>query len=248
MLGIGTGVHHAGSSYIPMDLKDATSGTAVSLQLWLKNNTEVAIGQWKDSSGNDNHATQATEGNQAAVSGGGLDFEQDQSDHYDLATKIDIAEEQGFCVAIVVTRESDTSGCLFSDNASELYQINNTTTFRVKTRNNTAGQDTVTDAVFSAGTFPTATKFLFLVNRTAGANNKFTFMKNGVALTPDTDTSTNEAAGENPSGIEFSVLGSKVGSANFFDGIVHEAAIWSRSLTAQEITDVNSYLQSIHGL
>ena len=92
MLGIGTGVHHAGSSYIPMDLKDATSGTAVSLQLWLKNNTDVAIGQWKDSSGNDNHATQSTESNQAAVSGGGLDFERDNSDHYDLASKIEFKQ------------------------------------------------------------------------------------------------------------------------------------------------------------
>ena len=43
MLGIGTGVHHAGSSYIPMDLKDATSGTAASLQLWLKNDTAITV-------------------------------------------------------------------------------------------------------------------------------------------------------------------------------------------------------------
>lgn len=247
MLGIGTGVYHAGSSYIPMDLKDATSGTAVSLQLWLKNNTDVAIGQWKDSSGNDNHATQSSEANQAAVSGGGLDFEQDQSDHYDLATKIDIADNQGFCIALVVTRESETVGGLLSDGSTEMIQINSTTTLRIKTLNASV-QNTATDAVFPTNTFATGSKFILLINRSAGANNKFTFMKNGVALTPDTDTSTNEAAGENPGGIEFSVLGSRDGSANFFDGIIHEVAVWNRSLTAQEITDVNSYLQSIHGL
>ena len=241
MLGLGTDI--TSSSYVSMDLKDATT----DLELWLKNGVGVAAGQWDDSSGNDNHVTQGTGENQAAVSGGGLDFERDNSHHYDF-TKIDIAEQQGFCVAIVVTRESDTSGCLFSDNASELFQINNTTTFRLKTRNNTAGEDTITDAVFASGTFPTATKFLLLVNRSAGASNRFTFMKNGTALTVDADNSTNEAAGENTSGIEFSVFGSKAGSANFFDGIVHEAAIWSKGLNSQEITDVNDYLKSVHGL
>ncbi len=242
MLGLSNSV--SGSSYTSLDLKEGTS----SLELWLKNDTGVTAAKWDDSSGNDNHATQSTESNQAAVSGGGLDFEKDNSDHYDLASKIDIAEEQGFCVAIVVTRESNSAGCLFSDDASELFQINSTGTFRVKTRNNTSAEDTVTDAVFSAGTFPTSTKFLILVNRSAGAQNQFTFMKNGVTLTPDTDNSTNEAKGENPSGIEFDVLGSKAGSANFFDGIVHEAAIWSKGLSTTEIADVNSYLKEIHGL
>jgi len=247
MLGIGTGVHHAGSSYIPMDLKDATSGTAASLQLWLKNNTDVAIGQWKDSSGNDNHATQSSEANQAAVSGGGLDFERDQSDHYDLSTKIDIADNQGFCVAIVVTRESETAGGLLSDGSTEMIQFENATTLRMKTLNTNA-ETTTTDAVFPTNTFATGSKFILLINRSAGATNKFTFQKNGTTLTADVDASTNEAAGENPGGIEFTVLGSRDGSANFFDGIIHEVAVWNRSLTTQEITDVNSYLQSIHGL
>jgi len=232
---------------VSTDLLQATSGTAAGLRLWLKNDTGVTAAKWTDSSGLDNHATQGTEGNQAAVSGGGLDFERDNSDHYDLTTKIDIADNQGFCVAIVVTRESEVAGCLLSDGTAELLQFQNATKFRLKTVN-TGGTATVTDAVFPVGTFALGTKFIFLINRSAGANNRFTFMKNGVALTPDVDTSTNEAAGENPSGIEFTVLGSRAGSSNHFDGIVHETAIWNRALTLQEITDVNSYLQSIHGL
>lgn len=246
MLGIGTGVH-TGSSYVLGDLKEITGNTATTLQLWLKNDTEVTTAQWKDSSGNDNHATQSSEANQATVSGGGLDFEESESDHYDLATKIDIADNQGFCVALVVTRESEVAGCLLSDGTAELLQFQNATKFRLKTVN-TGGTGTVTDAVFPAGTFATGSKFIFLINRSAGANNKFTFMKNGNTLTADVDLSSNESSGENPSGIEFSVLGSRDGGSNFFDGIVHEAAIWNRSLTATEIADVNSYLQGIHGL
>ena len=122
MLGIGTGVH-AGSSYVLTDLKEATGNTAVSLQLWLQNDTAITAAKWTDQSGNNNHATQSSEANQATVSGGGLDFETDQSDHYDLATKIDIADNQGFCVAIVVTRESATAGGLLSDGSTEMIQF-----------------------------------------------------------------------------------------------------------------------------
>lgn len=246
MLGIGTGIDHSGVVE-PANLKEITGNTATTLQLWLQNDTEVTTAQWKDSSGNDNHATQSSEANQATVSGGGLDFERDQSDHYDLATKIDIADNQGFCVAIVVTRESETAGGLLSDDASELFQFNNATTLRIKTLNASV-QTTTTDAVFPTNTFATGSKFILLINRSAGAENKFTFMKNGSTLTADVDASSNEASGENPSGIEFTVLGSRDGSANFFDGIIHEVAIWNRALTNTEIAGVNSYLQEIHGL
>ena len=89
---------------------------------------------------------------------------------------------------------------------------------------------------------------LLLLNRSAGASNRFTLMKNGSRLTPDTDLSANESAGENPHGFDLNVLGSLSGSSDFFDGKIYELAFWERALTAQEIADVNSYLQSIHGL
>ena len=245
-LGLGIGSTLA-SSLVTTGLQDITSGSAAGLRLWLKNNTNVTASSWRDSSGYDNHATQSTESNQASVSGGGLDFERDNSDHYDLSTKIDIADNGGFCFAIVLTRESETAGGLLSDGSTEMIQFENATTLRMKTLNASA-QTKTTDAVFPADTFAPSTKFLLLINRTSGANNKFTFFKNGSALTPDVDTSVNEAQGENPGGIEFTVLGSRDGSANFFDGIIHEVAVWNRSLNTTEIADVNSYLTDIHGL
>ena len=242
MLGLSNSV--LGSSYLSMDLKDATT----DLELWLKNNTGVAVARWSDSSGNSRDATQATAGNQASVtSDGGLDFERDNSDHYDF-TKIDIADNQGFCIALVLTRESNTAGGLLSDSSAEMVQITNSNKIRIKTTTSAAGSNIVTDAVFPNDTFAPSVKFLLLVNRSAGAQNIFTFMKNGVALTANVDSSSNEAKGENPSGVEFTVLGSLAGSANFFDGIVHEAAVWSKGLSTEEIADVNSYLKGIHGL
>jgi len=236
MLGLSNSV--SGSSYTSLDLKEATS----SLELWLKNDTGVTTAKWDDSSGNDNHATQSTESNQAAVSGGGLDFEGTESDHYDLTSTITIANQGGFCLAMVVDLET-LSGTVLSKDGFDQFRFIDGTKFRFRSDTN----NVTTDFVFESGTFDTS-KALFLLNRTASATNKFTFMKNGTTLTADVDTSTNEADGENPGGIEFTVLGSRDGSVNFFDGIIHEVAVWNRSLTGTEIADVNSYLQEIHGL
>jgi len=215
---------------VSTDIDTATSGTAAGLQLWLKNDTGVTAAKWTDSSGNDNHATQSTEGSQATVSGGGLDFEESQSDHYDLASTITIAENGGFCFAAVVTTESGTVNSILGKDAFDLLSIKDTNAFRF--RSDTS--NVTTDIIFSSdgSTFPTSTKVLVLLNRSAGASNRFTFFKNGTQLTPDTDTSINEAEGENPGGFDLNVLGAKEGSSQFMDGIIHEVAFWTRSLTA----------------
>ena len=238
MLGLANSV--SGSSYTSMDLKDATT----DLELWLKNNTGVTVSKWNDSSGNNNHATQSTEANQAAVSGGGLDFEEGESDHYDLTSDITIAQNGGFCLAFVVHMETVSNNTLFSKSGNEQVKIVNGTEFFFK-----ADDDTTTSTVFvfESGTFDTS-KALFLLNRSAGATNRFTFFKNGIQLTPDGDSSSNEAAGENPFGFDINVLGSLQGSGSFFDGKILEVAFWSKGLSLQEITDVNDYLKSVHGL
>ena len=239
MLGLANSL--SSSSYISMDLKDATT----DLELWLKNNTGVTAAKWDDSSGNDNHATQSTEGNQAAVSGGGLDFEKDNSDHYDLASTIAIAENGGFCLAVVVDQETVTDNMILSKDSNDHIKIADANTFRIIANDDT---QTTTNFKFEGNEFAAGSKMLILVNRSAGATNRFSFFKNGTELTPNTDTSTNEAAGENPYGFDINVLGSRAGSSQFFDGKILEVAFWSKGLNAQEIADVNSYLQSVHGL
>lgn len=239
MLGLANSL--SSSSYISMDLKDATT----DLELWLKNDTSITAAKWTDSSGNDNHATQSTEGNQAAVSGGGLDFEKDNSDHYDLASTIAIAENGGFCLAVVVDQETVTDNMILSKDSNDHIKIADANTFRIIANDDT---QTTTNFKFEGNEFAAGSKMLILVNRSAGATNRFSFFKNGTELTPNTDTSTNEAAGENPYGFDINVLGSRAGSSQFFDGKILEVAFWSKGLNAQEIADVNSYLQSVHGL
>ena len=68
MLGLPTGITNTSYQWQP-------SFVGADLKLWLRNGVGVAVAQWDDSSGNGNNATQGTSGNQAAVSGGGLEFD-----------------------------------------------------------------------------------------------------------------------------------------------------------------------------
>jgi len=176
------------------------------------------------------------------VSGGGLDFERSESDHYDLTSTITIANQGGFCLAVVLETESASGGTILAKDANDQFRIVDANTFRFKADTN----DTTTNFVVSSA-FANGSKMLLLLNRTAGASNRFTLMKNGSELTPDVDLSGNEAAGENPDGFDLNLLGIGAGG-NVFDGIIYELAFWQRGLTAQEITDVNTDLVSRHGL
>ena len=229
-----------------MDLKQATSSVDPQrLALWLKNNTGVTAAKWADSSGYNNHATQSVEGNQATVSGGGLDFEETDSAHYDLASTITVGKEAGFCLAVVIDQESASDNMILSKDSNDHIKIADQNTFRIITNVDT---QTTTSMKFTDGAVLAAgPKMLILVNRSADGE-RFTFFKNGTQLTFDTDTSTNEAEGENPFGFDINVLGSRAGTSQFFDGKILELAFWNGALTAQEIVDVNYYLKNVHGL
>ena len=238
-MGLGLGLGASQSSYISFLPTDISN-----LALWLQNGVGVTAAKWDDSSGNNNHATQSTEGDQATVSGGGLDFEEGESDHYDLTSTITIAQNQGFCVAIVMDTETATNNYIFSKEASDQIQIKNAQTFSIKT--NDPG-NIVTDIVAASGTFGNQ-KQLILVNRSAGASNRFSVFKDGSAVTIDSDNSSNEAAGENPNGFDINVLGSQAGTGQFFDGKMLEVLFFDKGLSSTEISDLNDYLTSKHGL
>ena len=238
-MGLGLGLGASQSSYISFLPTDISN-----LALWLQNGVGVTAAKWDDSSGNNNHATQSTEGDQATVSGGGLDFTASESDHYDLASTITIAQNQGFCVAIVMDTDTSSNNFIFSKDADDQIQIVNAQTFSVKTN---APSAIVTNIVAASGTFGNQ-KQLILVNRSAGASNRFSVFKDGSAVTIDSDNSSNEAAGENPNGFDINVLGSKAGSSQFFDGKMLEVLFFDKGLSSTEISDLNDYLKFKHGL
>ena len=237
-----------------------TSGGAVSdlltmttdLELWLKNNSGIVLdsggagdcSQWRDSSGNNNHASQTTTGDQATPSGGGLNFEEDEADHYDLASDIAIAKNGGFACAWVMTTETPTQNTILSDTNNETIQVKGSTIIRIYTNNDS---NTTTELEADTGSPFGASKMLLLLNRTAGGSGVFTVYKNGVNI-PVGD-GTNATAGDNIMGFSVDTVGSRGGSGTgFFDGLLSEVAFWSKSLSAQEISDVNDYLTTVHNL
>ena len=237
---LGLGLEVTSSEY----QQEFTITDVSDLSLWLQNGVGVTAAKWDDSSGNNNHVTQSTEANQGTVSGGGIDFEENDSVHYDFTSTIAIGENTGFCLAVVVDQETVSNNTILSKDISDQIQILNTNKIRFRANDSI---DRTTTFQFAETPFSSG-KMLIMLNRTAGVTNVFTLSKNGVELTPDTDTSVNEAAGENPFGFDINVLGSRAGNSQFFDGKILELAFWSKGLTRTEMLNVNNYLKSVHGL
>jgi len=234
-----------------------TSGAATSdlltmttdLDFWFKNSTGVTVGEWKDSSGNNNHAIQATGDNQAALNAtGGLHFTSASTvDHYDI-TKVTVPINTGFAFAAVVNCDSASTSTLISDSVSERVQFKDGDEILITCKQaGGSGTDTILKA--ATGTpfpFNSNPKMLILVNRSDGASGVWTVYKDGALVSQS--GSTNEAAGENVEAIEIDAVGVEGSSARGFDGDIDELAFWNKGLSAQEISDVNDYLTTIHGL
>jgi len=131
MLGLGSGLFYSNPSeeWLPTNMGD--------LQLWLKQGADVSASIWRDQSGNDNHAIQETEGDQAAVSDGGLDFEQSEGDHYDLQSTINIPSANGtvggFIIGIMTTIESydGTQNTFLSSATDNFIELQSNDKFRI---------------------------------------------------------------------------------------------------------------------
>ena len=241
MIGLGNGIHIAASpsDFLLTDVSD--------MQLWLRNGVGVTTEQWDDSSGRNNHASQTNSSYQAAVTGGGLDFEESNGDFYNLDSMITINEAQGFCCAWVVQTESASSNTLLSDTSAECIQIQNSSKLRIFT--NDPGAVTTKLHATAGSKFGNA-KMAVLLNRTGEGD--WSVYKNGtaVAIDPDTPTGSSENAnsGQNINGFTLDTVGARGTTLNHFDGIIYELAFWSKALSASEITSVNNYLTDYHSL
>ena len=239
MLGIGNSMCLSNQHSDIVDLKDVTQ-----LQLWLKNGVGVAVGQWDDSSGKGRDVIQGTADNQAAVSGGGLDFEEGDGDHYDFSDTIDIAKNQGFCVAWVIETETGSNNTILSNGNAEAIQIQNGSKIRIYANDDSA----VTTQLHVGSAFGTA-KMAIVLNRTAGG--VWSIMKNGSFLTiePDSGNSSKSDEGENIMGFTLDTVGVRNAvSGTYLDAKLFELAVWDRALTVREITEASAYLVATHGL
>ena len=214
------------------------TGVGASLKLWLRNGVGVTAAQWDDSSGNGHHAAQATGGNQATVSEGGLDFEGSSNHHYDLAnTGVVVSSQEAFTIFIVCQFESfDSQNSILGTGDNNVFlEFQTNRKVRIK-----AGGDT--DSIeYPVGTFATGAKAVFAIQREAGGTGNINLFKNGSAVSPSSQLA-------NTGAITFNELASR-NSDRFFDGIIHELLCYDTTdLTSGEITNVNNYLKNKHGI
>jgi len=234
MLGLGNSITGGAA------LDEFTPANIANLALWLKNATGVTAAQWDDSSGNDNHATQGTSGNQAAVSGGGLDFEKGEADHYDLASKITMSADHNFLIGFVIAPEDpdSTRNCLIGDDNGEFIDI------RIdKVAINCGGTETTFTG--DANLFSDGTKAAVVISRNDGDTGTFNVFINGSTPASSYNAQTNAA------GVEFDEIGVRNGSGRPFDGILYELVVYDLGTgthTADELTALNNYLTSKFGL
>jgi hypothetical protein len=243
MLGLGNSIlGGAPSSWSPSDI----SGLAV----WLKNGVGVAIGKWEDSSGNDNWAGQDATDNQAAESGGGLTFD-GVDDYYDFNSKVTISTNHNFIVAVVLKINSyssalsaDPQNCILSDGAAEFLELESDKKIRIKTVD-PGPAATTSRLTQSSADFAIDTKMVITLSRNDGSTGTLNAYKNGVSID---DSWSNQ---ENPRGIEFSNLGVKNDEDRYFDGSIYELLIYdfgAATHTAEELTNLHTYLNTVHGL
>ena len=236
MLGLGANLAMSDRLFSLNDISD--------LSLYLKNGVGVAVAQWDDSSGNANHASQATSGDQAELLEGGLHFELSEKDHYLLSTEITITSEQGFTIFLVAEMESTGANAtiLSKANSQHFFEIMSgadNLRLRLASTNTVVQPDT-------SNLWLQGTKFLLTVVRESGGTGNIIIYKDGVLLS---QASAGQAA--NTGDGEYSILGAgHSGSATrrWLDGTIHELAFYEKQLSAYELADVHSYLTDKHGL
>ena len=234
MLGLATGITNTSYQWQP-------NMVGADLKLWLRNGVGVTVRQWDDSSGNANHITQVTSGDQAALAEGGLDFEGGEADHYDLTANIAIASQEAFAVFLVMKVESYDSqnSILGTGDTDVLLEFQTDRRIRLKTA---AGTDIIQ---YASNSFAAASKMLISITRTSGGTGEWKVYKNGSLLSED---STPTGDGNNTGAFTFNQVALR-NDDRHFDGIIHEMLVYDTTdLTGSEVGKVNNYLLNKHNL
>ena len=245
MLGLGaslTGGAALSSEFLPTDVG--------GIQLWLRNNVGLTgdpVSQWDDSSGNSNHASQSSESNRAALSGGGLDFEESEGDHYDLASSISISADTGIACFIVLDIESydSTQNCFLSSSSSKFMEFQNNDRIRLNYTND------VTTIYFDVANHFTVAGGKMLVTIVRNDSGLHKVYKDGSLLAIDTSSTNAAGAGlTNPTAGEISVLGhrQKATADRQFDGKIYEVIFYNQEVSDSNIALINTFLTDYHSL
>lgn len=198
------------------------------LQIWLKNSTGVAVEQWDDSSGNDNHVTQSDSSKQGALDQGGLDF---AADEYAFTSAIAVTVFTAFfCI-----EPDDAAGAVLFGNSgtADFLKINHNATNEFRIKKNNGG----VDQLFDHSTELVTDTYVIMFRQNAG--NTMTY---GVNLDFD-----NSALGSSTA-TTITLNELSVASAAGINGTLLEAVMYNSTLTDTEATLVINDISARCGL
>tara|TARA_Y100001938_G_scaffold127713_1_gene180831 strand:+ start:439 stop:1137 length:699 start_codon:yes stop_codon:yes gene_type:complete len=228
MLGLGNSITYNAPLYdaftwVPTDVS--------GLVLWHRNDTNIAVGQWNDSSGNNNHAVQSTAGNQAAIERGGFHFD-GTDDFYEYSTQLNIGESEAYTLAIVYKLDViDTSNkaTIFSKDAnSTFFEFFDSDTVRINYNGNVVNLNGGSHAAGSD-------KILVATRSTSGAHKLY---ENGSDTVVTTATKKGVALWEN--------LGIRNDNDRAFNGRIYEVMVWDNvEFSGADLTNLNTYLTNV---
>ena len=226
MLGLGNTIPggtvlESAFTWIPSDV--------AGLTVWHRNNTNVAVGQWNDQSGNNRHAVQSTSGNQAAVSDGGLYFD-GTDDYYEYDAAVNIGNSEAYTLAIVYNLDSTSvKNTVFSKNAnSTFFEFFDADTLRI---NYVGSSIQLNNGTHTAG----STRSLIVTRAaTTGAHKLYEGSDTVVA------TATQTGVGE------WENLGVRNDNDRWFDGKIYEVMVWDNvEMTGTNLDNLIQYINNV---
>jgi hypothetical protein len=214
------------------------------VQFWLRADDGTANGaSWKDFSGNDNNASQATAGSQPAFNASVTNFNpgfvfDNSNDFMNFATNAGITGTNPFTVVSVSKRASNNNPDMILGAATD---ATNGFGFGYLGTNQFFVTATTTGSLTSnAVSFPISLNTPYLLATTRAAGNVFTLYGNGISQATGT-----LAWNYLPNNLR---IGTRGGATDLFSGIINEVVVYNRALNATELQQVNSYLSLKHGL
>ena len=225
MLGIGNSITSSAFyddvSWAPTDVD--------GLVIWHKNDTNIAVGQWNDSSGNNNHATQSTSGNQASIDKGGFHFD-GSDDYYEYGTQLNIGASEGYTLAMVYHLDSHSvKNVVFSKDAnSTFFEFFDGDTVRINYGGNVVN--------LNGGTHEAGSDRILVVTRESDGTHRL--FENGSDTQVTTGSQTGAAVWEN--------FGIRNDNDRPFNGKIYEIMVWDNvTLGGSDLTNLNTYLKNV---
>ena len=225
MLGLGNSITSSAFyddvSWAPTDVD--------GLVIWHKNDTNIAVGQWNDSSGNNNHATQSTSGNQASIDKGGFHFD-GSDDYYEYGTQLNIGASEGYTLAMVYHLDSHSvKNVVFSKDAnSTFFEFFDGDTVRINYGGNVVN--------LNGGTHEAGSDRILVVTRESDGTHRL--FENGSDTQVTTGSQTGAAVWEN--------FGIRNDNDRPFNGKIYEIMVWDNvTLGGSDLTNLNTYLKNV---